>query len=116
MFKPLLANPAALTQSSSTSSSSGVENQEQHRHTLIAFDLHGHGASPDATDTESTYTFAGYASSAAQALQHLGITDVLNYGCSLGGHVAKDLAMQLAEPGSHSHSHSSTDGPRSGAS
>lgn len=84
MFEPLLASDSLAS-----------------RYTLIAFDLPGHGGSADAPAghqaATQVYTFAGYARAAAAVLRHYAAASVVIYGCSLGGHVAVDAAMQLAE-------------------
>ncbi|KAK7746715.1 hypothetical protein SLS53_001902 [Cytospora paraplurivora] len=69
------------------------------KYTLIAFDLPGHGDSADAPADQAgqVYTFAGYARAAIAVLRHYAVTSVVIYGCSLGGHIAVDMAMQLAE-------------------
>ncbi|ROW10692.1 hypothetical protein VPNG_05057 [Cytospora leucostoma] len=71
------------------------------RYTLIAFDLPGHGDSADAPADQQAgqevYTFAGYARAAVAVLRHYAAASVVIYGCSLGGHIAVDAAMQLAE-------------------
>ncbi len=55
---------------------------------LIAFDLPGHGDSDDAADPERTYSFEGYADTAAQLMDHLSVDAPVVVGWSLGGHVA----------------------------
>lgn len=58
---------------------------------LIAIDLPGHGASSDATDPQTGYTFAGYADMTAQVLAALGIANPTIVGWSLGGHIALEM-------------------------
>ena len=58
---------------------------------LIALDLPGHGASTDAPNPESTYTFAGYAAAIETVLTALTISKPAVFGWSLGGHAALEM-------------------------
>jgi pimeloyl-ACP methyl ester carboxylesterase len=62
--------------------------QEYH---LIAIDLPGHGASSNAFDPERTYSMPGYADTAVEVLEQLGIDQVAVVGWSLGGHVGMEM-------------------------
>ena len=59
---------------------------------LIAPDLPGHGASDDAPNPESAYTFAGYAAALETVLAALDIEAPVVFGWSLGGHAALEMA------------------------
>ncbi len=59
---------------------------------LIMPDLPGHGASDNAADPASTYTFGGYAGVLEQVLAALNVAHPVVFGWSLGGHVALELA------------------------
>jgi pimeloyl-ACP methyl ester carboxylesterase len=54
----------------------------------VAFDLPGHGASDDAADPATGYTFAGYAQALAEMVEALGLERPAVFGWSLGGHAA----------------------------
>ena len=58
---------------------------------LIALDLPGHGASTDAPNPESTYTFAGYAAAIEAVLKALDVQNPAVFGWSLGGHAALEM-------------------------
>ncbi len=58
---------------------------------LVAFDLPGHGASDDARNPESAYSFGGYAEVAGQVLQSLGLFKPTLFGWSLGGHIGLEM-------------------------
>jgi pimeloyl-ACP methyl ester carboxylesterase len=58
---------------------------------LIAFDLPGHGQSSDAADPKSAYTVHGFAETAGEVLDQLGIRHAAVFGWSLGGHIAIEL-------------------------
>lgn len=62
---------------------------------LIAFDLPGHGESADAIDPHRTYTRPGFADSAIELLQTMGIRDVIVLGWSLGGHIAIEMSARF---------------------
>lgn len=57
----------------------------------VAFDLPGHGDSEDASDPDRSYNVQGYAATAAELMQNLGITRYAVLGWSLGGHIAIDM-------------------------
>lgn len=59
---------------------------------LIAPDLPGHGASDDAPDPETAYTFAGYAQALAEVIEALRLDRPAVFGWSLGGHSALEMA------------------------
>jgi pimeloyl-ACP methyl ester carboxylesterase len=58
---------------------------------LIAPDLPGHGASDDAPDPQSAYTFAGYAGAMEAVLEALNVEAPIVFGWSLGGHIALEM-------------------------
>jgi pimeloyl-ACP methyl ester carboxylesterase len=58
---------------------------------LVAFDLPGHGASANATDSDATYSLKGYAAITRALLDKLGIGRAILVGWSLGGHIAMEL-------------------------
>ncbi len=58
---------------------------------LIAMDLPGHGKSADAVNPERTYCWPGYAETAIEVLEGLGIKQAAVYGWSLGGHAAIEM-------------------------
>ena len=58
---------------------------------LIAFDLPGHGGSSDAPDPMRSYTLPGLADAAMELLQKLGLTEVVVFGWSLGGHIGIEM-------------------------
>ncbi len=60
-------------------------------HRLIAIDLPGHGASSDAFDPIRTYTRPGFADAVCEALEQLGVREVVVVGWSLGGHIAIEM-------------------------
>ncbi len=55
---------------------------------LVAFDLPGHGASDDAIDPSTAYTFGGYSEVAEAVIRDLGLSHPVLLGWSLGGHIA----------------------------
>ena len=61
-------------------------------HRLIAIDLPGHGASGEAHDPETAYTIEGYADTALEALERLGIDNALIVDLSGDGWVGRELA------------------------
>ncbi|WP_370343951.1 alpha/beta fold hydrolase [Pararhodobacter marinus] len=65
---------------------------------LIAPDLPGHGASDDAPDPGSAYTFAGYAALLEHLIAALGLASPVVFGWSLGGHAALELAGRGKAP------------------
>lgn len=58
---------------------------------VIAFDLPGHGESTDALDPEKTYWMPGYADTAIELMQKLGIDRYAVLGWSLGGHIGIEM-------------------------
>ncbi len=54
---------------------------------VLAIDLPGHGASRDAEDPQSTYTFPGYARIVSGVLDDVGWPRAIAIGWSLGGHI-----------------------------
>jgi pimeloyl-ACP methyl ester carboxylesterase len=64
-------------------------------HRLIAFDLPGHGQSSNATEPPRTYTRPGFADAAIEVLGMLGVTDVVLFGWSLGGHIALEMTSRF---------------------
>ena len=73
------------------------ESRLAEKYRLLAFDLPGHGESPDAKDPERSYSMPSYAEAAADLLESLGITDPVVLGWSLGGHIG--LEMTRIVPG-----------------
>ncbi len=63
------------------------------RYRLLAFDLPGHGDSPDAADPEAAYSMPSYAEAAADLLTALGIAQPVVMGWSLGGHIGIELTQ-----------------------
>jgi len=61
---------------------------------LITLDLLGHGQSDNARDPKLAYTVSGYAATAIEVLQKLGIPHAALLGWSLGGHIALELLGQ----------------------
>lgn len=68
-------------------------------HRLIAFDLPGHGDSPNAPLPAPHYSVPSYAQAALAILNYLEITQVILLGGSLGGHVGVELIPLLNPPG-----------------
>jgi pimeloyl-ACP methyl ester carboxylesterase len=66
---------------------------EEHR--LIAFDLPGHGASSDAYDPARTYIIPGLARTVLDLIAHLGLSDIILVGWSLGGQIALEVASRF---------------------
>ncbi|PWV51539.1 alpha/beta fold hydrolase [Chitinophaga sp. S165] len=64
---------------------------------LITFDLPGHGESGNALDPMRTYTLPGFADTAIELLEEMGISEAVVLGWSLGGHIA--IEMMSAFPG-----------------
>ncbi|MBB95449.1 MAG: alpha/beta hydrolase [Rhodobacteraceae bacterium] len=58
---------------------------------VIAMDLPGHGNSSDATDPERTYWMPGYADTAIELMDRLGIDRYAVLGWSLGGHIGLEM-------------------------
>ena len=58
---------------------------------LISFDLPGHGASDDASDSDRTYSRPGLADLVVELLGKLGISRAAIVGASLGGHIAIEM-------------------------
>jgi pimeloyl-ACP methyl ester carboxylesterase len=65
-------------------------------HRLIALDLPGHGASADAADPFGTYCLGGYAETAAEVLNQLGVRSAKVFGWSLGGHIALEMISRFS--------------------
>jgi pimeloyl-ACP methyl ester carboxylesterase len=65
------------------------------KHNLIAFDLLGHGASSNASDPHRSYTLPGLADASIALLDRLGVSEVILFGWSLGGHLALEMASRL---------------------
>ena len=61
------------------------------RYRLVALDLPGHGQSSNAPDPNKSYTQPSYAGAAIEVLQHLGISEAVVLGWSLGGHIAIEM-------------------------
>ena len=64
---------------------------------VVAMDLPGHGASPDAADPEAVYTIPGYARVAQAVIAALGLKPVAVFGWSLGGHIGLEMVAQEAD-------------------
>jgi pimeloyl-ACP methyl ester carboxylesterase len=58
---------------------------------VLAPDLPGHGASENAREPTTVYSFPGYASVLGKVLDELGLDDVHVVGWSLGGHIGLEL-------------------------
>jgi pimeloyl-ACP methyl ester carboxylesterase len=69
------------------------ENPKNHR--LIAFDLPGCGESDDAPDPQRSYTRPGLADAAVELLDKLGVTAVVVFGWSLGGHIGIEMMSRF---------------------
>ncbi len=80
-----------------SSSSAVFENQFDsslaERYRLLAFDLPGHGDSPDANDPEGSYSMPSYAEAAADVLTALDVAEPVVMGWSLGGHIGLELTQ-----------------------
>lgn len=63
------------------------------RYRLVAFDLPGHGVSPNA-QSETDYSLETYAQIAADIVEQLGLGKPIVFGWSLGGYVALEYAAQ----------------------
>jgi pimeloyl-ACP methyl ester carboxylesterase len=68
-----------------------MQGQIARDHCLIAFDLPGHGQSSDAPGPHRSYTRAGLADAAVELLDRLGVTEVIVFGWSLGGHIGIEM-------------------------
>jgi pimeloyl-ACP methyl ester carboxylesterase len=66
------------------------------KYRLVTFDLPGHGDSSDALRRCHTYTLPGLADAATEALDLLGIREVVVVGWSLGGHIALEIVAQFS--------------------
>lgn len=73
------------------------ESEELAGHRLIAVDLPGHGASPDAEDPRGTYTYEGFAAAVTAFIREIGLERCVVVGWSLGGHVAYDMLDTVPE-------------------
>jgi len=60
-------------------------------HRLISLDLPGHGASPDAVDSQAVYSYRGFASVVGDFIGELNLDRCIVVGWSLGGHIAFEL-------------------------
>lgn len=58
---------------------------------VLAMDLPGHGDSTDAGDPERTYWMPGYADTAIEVMESLGIPSYAVLGWSLGGHIGIEM-------------------------
>jgi pimeloyl-ACP methyl ester carboxylesterase len=65
-------------------------------HRIIAFDLPGHGESSNAPDPMRSYTLPGLADAAIELLEKLGVTEVIVFGWSLGGHIAIEMIPRFS--------------------
>ncbi len=72
-----------------------LQSQLGQKHRLVALDLPGHGASPNATDPAATYNLPGYARLVAGFAGQLGLEDAVFVGWSLGGHILIEALPQL---------------------
>ena len=61
---------------------------------LIAPDLPGHGDSRDAGDPEFDYTLSGMTRAVTEMIERLGLSNVVVYGWSLGGHIGIELLQR----------------------
>ncbi|MCY6379202.1 alpha/beta fold hydrolase [Hoeflea prorocentri] len=73
------------------------ESEELAGHRLIAVDLPGHGASPDAADPKATYSYAGFAAAVTGFIREIGLERCVVVGWSLGGHVAYEMLDAVPE-------------------
>lgn len=64
-------------------------------HRLIAFDLPGHGASSEAHDPVTAYTIEGYADTALEALERLGVDNAFVVDLSVEGWIGRELATMF---------------------
>lgn len=64
------------------------------KYNLIAFDLPGHGASQNAHNPKTVYSFPGYAKIMIEALEKMGKKDITFCGWSLGGHIAIEILKE----------------------
>jgi pimeloyl-ACP methyl ester carboxylesterase len=60
-------------------------------HSLIAFDLPGHGQSSNAPDPMRSYTLSGLTDAAVELLEKLNVTEAIVFGWSLGGHIGIEM-------------------------
>ena len=72
-----------------------MQGQIAKSHRLIAFDLPGHGQSSNAIDPQRSYTRPGLADVAVELLDKLGVTEVVVFGWSLGGHIGIEMIPRL---------------------
>lgn len=73
-----------------------LEGEPGEKYRLIAMDLPGHGNSDNAKDPEGSYRIPGYAESALETLEALGIKQAPVLGYSLGGHVAIEMMARFS--------------------
>ena len=64
-------------------------------HRLIAFDLPGHGQSSNAPDPVRTYTRPGLAAATIELLEKIGVSEVIVFGWSLGGHIGMEMLSRF---------------------
>jgi pimeloyl-ACP methyl ester carboxylesterase len=72
-----------------------LESSLTEKHRLIAFDLPGHGESSNAPDPQRSYTLPGFADASVELLGHLGISEAIVFGWSLGGHIAIEMLSRF---------------------
>ena len=68
------------------------QNEIANDYRLIAIDLPGHGASGEAHDPASAYTTEGYADSALETLERLGVERAFVVDASEDGWIGRELA------------------------
>jgi pimeloyl-ACP methyl ester carboxylesterase len=73
-----------------------LQGQLAENHRLIALDLPGHGQSSNAPDPTRSYTRPGFADAAVELLEKLGVTEVLVFGWSLGGHIGIEMLSRFS--------------------
>ncbi|GAB5470134.1 MAG: alpha/beta hydrolase [Rhodospirillales bacterium] len=66
------------------------------RYRVVAMDLPGHGASPNAEDPAQVYTLPGYARAARGVIDRLELQPLAVFGWSLGGHIGLEMVAQGA--------------------
>jgi pimeloyl-ACP methyl ester carboxylesterase len=62
---------------------------------FVAFDLPGHGESGNAAHPQRSYTRPGLADAAVELLGGLGISEVIVFGWSLGGHIGIEMISRF---------------------
>lgn len=73
------------------------ESEELAGHRLIAVDLPGHGASPDADDPRATYSYEGFAAAVTAFVREIGLDRCVVVGWSLGGHIAYEMLGDVSQ-------------------